>query len=229
MKNVLAAALMAALPAGAATAQSLFDRPPPAAPLPDATAPDLAEPLYGMSLTAVKAPRPREYKIHDQITIIINENSKQKSDQSLDTQKETDVQGSLDAAVDPLKIVMDAQLRDGLNQGKVLLDADADRSFKGDGSSSRDDQYTDRITATVLDVKPNGVLVLEARRVLQYDKDVKTVVVSGSVRGEDVTQQSTVQSNQLADLTVIVNHEGPLVEAASKGWLTQFVEFIFPF
>lgn len=229
MRTCTIAAGMIAAAAGTTQAQSLFDRPPPPHPLPGEKAPDIAAPLYGLSLTAVKAPEPKEYKIHDQVTIIINENSKQKSDQSLDTKKQSNVQGSLNAMIDPLKLVTDGQLSQGDNNGTVLLDADANRAFKGDGKSSRDDQYTDRISATVLDVKPNGVLVLEARRVLQYDKDVKTVVVSGSCRTEDVTQQDTIQSNQLADLTVLVTHDGPVGDAANKGWLTRFFEVIFPF
>jgi len=226
--TLAAAALLAPL-AGTAEGQSLFERPPPPPPPSGQTAADASEPLQGVSLTAVKAPKPREYKIHDQITIIINENSKQKSDQSLDTKKQSDVQGSLNATIDPLKLVTDGQLSQGDNNGTVLFDADANRKFKGDGSSSRDDQYTDRISAVILDVKPNGVLVLEARRVLQYDKDVKTVVVSGSCRTEDVTLQATVQSNQLAELTVVVKHDGPVGDAATKGWLTRFFEVIFPF
>lgn len=229
MKTKLLAVGMLVAACGGAHAQSLFDRPPPAQPLAGDKAPDLAAPLYGFSLTAVKAPEPKEYKVHDQITIIINENSKQKSDQSLDTKKTSDVTGALNATIDPLKLVTDGQLSQGDNNGTVLLDADAKRSFKGDGASSRDDQYTDRISATVLDVKPNGVLVIEARRVLQYDKDIKTVVVSGSCRTEDITQQATIQSNQLADLIVTVTHDGPVGDAANKGWLTRFFEVIFPF
>jgi flagellar L-ring protein precursor FlgH len=229
MRTVILAAGIVLASGGSSAAQSLFERPPAPQPLPGERPPDLAAPLYGFSLTAVKAPEPKEYKVHDQVTIIINENSKQKSDQSLDTSKESDVKGEVNATLDPLKLITDAQLSQGDNNGTVLLDADADRGFKGDGKSSRDDQYTDRITATVLDVKPNGVLVLEARRVLQYDKDIKTVVVSGSCRTEDITLQDTIQSNQLADLTVLVTHAGPVVDAASKGWLTRFFEVIFPF
>lgn len=214
--------------AAGAPAQSLFDRPPPAQPLPGERA-EAGASLEGLSLTAVKAPEPKTFKIHDQVTIIINENSRQKSDQTLDAKTNSDVSGNLNSMIDPLKLVLEGQLVSGDNPPTTIVDAEADRRFRGIGKSKRNDQYTDRITATVLEAKPNGVLVLEARRVLQYDKDIKTVVVSGSCRTEDITQQTTVQSNQLADLTVIVTHDGPVADSADKGWLTRLFEIAFPF
>jgi flagellar basal body L-ring protein FlgH len=61
------------------------------------------------------------------------------------------------------------------------------------------------------------------------DEEIKTVVVSGNCRSEDVTLEGTVQSNQLANLALVVNHEGEVNKAARKGWLTKALDAVLPF
>lgn len=225
MIRTLLAAL--ALAAPAVHAQSLFVRP--ATPgLTNAAAPDPAAHLYGMSLFAVQPPQPQTFKIHDLITIIINENSRQSADQKLDADKESRVSAQYNAAIDPLKL-LELQLAAGATTNLRLLDAQASREFSGDGKYQRNDRFTDRVTAEIIDVKPNGVLVLEAKRIIQMDEEIKTVIVTGNCRSEDVTKEGTVQSNQLANLTLVVNHEGEVNKAARKGWLTKALDAILPF
>jgi flagellar L-ring protein precursor FlgH len=128
-----------------------------------------------------------------------------------------------------LMALLQAQLETDQGTPITGVDASAGKKFKGDGKYERSDRFTDRITATVIDVKPNGVLVLEARRTIQKDEEVQNLVLSGECRREDVTQQNTVLSNQLADLTLLVNNSGDVREATEKGFLTRVFENVFNF
>ena len=57
-----------------------------------------------------------------------------------------------------------------------------------------------------------------------------TVLVrAGRSDTRNVTREVVVQSNQLANLMLSIQHEGPVHDAGSKGWLTRAVEAIFPF
>ena len=221
MKTLLAllCTLTLALPA-----QAQLNRRPNPAP----TADDPAAPLYEVSLFAVRPPEPREYKRHDLITIIINESSTQESEQSLSTSKEIDGSGTLGATLS-FEDLLDLKLRNSSISDLELLRYAAQREFEGDGEYGRSDRFTDRITATVIDVKPNGVLVLEARRFTAMDEETKTLVISGNCRTDDVTEQNTIQSNQLADLRLVVEHEGNVREANRKGPLTRLLEWLLPF
>lgn len=205
-------------------AQAQLNRRPNPAP----TADDPAAPLYEVSLFAVRPPEPREYKRHDLITIIINESSTQESEQSLSTSKEIDGSGTLGATLS-FEDLLDLKLRNSSISDLELLRYAAQREFEGDGEYERSDRFTDRITATVIDVKPNGVLVLEARRFTAMDEETKTLVISGNCRTDDVTEQNTIQSNQLADLRLVVEHEGNVREANRKGPLTRLLEWLLPF
>lgn len=212
-------ALVVALPAGAQL--SRMSDPP-------AVERDPAENLYGVSLFAVRPPEPKTFKIHDIVTIIVNESSTQTSEQTLETTKETEGNASIGATLS-IEELLDLRLRNSSISDLELLRYAAEREFEGEGEYERTDRITDRLSATVIDVKPNGVLVLEARRFTASDDETKTVILSGNCRSEDITQQNTIQSNQLADLRLEVKHEGDVSRAASKGPLTRFVEWILPF
>lgn len=189
---------------------------------------DPAAAFYEWSLLSVRPPEPTTFQIHDLVTIIINENSRQLSEQTLETEKEFDISGELIAFLSATEL-LDFRLSDGVGDPLSLIEAMAEKEFSGEGEYERRDRITDRITATIIDVKPNGVLVLEATRTLQVDDEITVLVLSGMCETKHVTREGMVQSNQLANLTLSIQHEGPVSEAASKGWLTRAIEAIFPF
>lgn len=221
MKITLTLCLMVAT---AAPSLAQLNRRPNPAPNND----DPAASLYAVSLFAVQPPEPRTYQRHDLITIIINESSTQESEQSLSTSKEIGGSGTLGATLS-FEELLDLRLRNSSISDLELLRYAAEREFEGDGEYERTDRFTDRITATVIDVKPNGVLVLEARRFTATDEETKTLIISGHCRTDDVTEQNTIQSNQLADLRLVVEHEGNVREANRKGPLTRLLEWMLPF
>lgn len=209
-----------------APAQGLLTRAPSPAPLEGQ--PDAAAPLYSISLFAVRPPERKTYQIHDLVMIIINESSQQTSEQRLETEKETERQAQIRALVD-FKKLLELQLEQGDLAATTLFDGQTQQEYSGEGEYERTDRFTDRITAEVIDVKPNGMLVLEARRTIHVDEEIKTLVLSGVCMSERVTEEGAVQSSELADLRVIVHHEGSLKNAASKGWVTRALDFLFPF
>jgi flagellar L-ring protein FlgH len=221
-----AAAVMAA--AGTAAGQSLFLQPPKDAPTQRDGTVDPAASVRVLSYTAVEAPKPRTLELHDKITIIVSETSKQSSEQELDTKTDASLAAALKKFPDLAKF-LEAELATGASTPVVEVSASGGRKFKGEGKRERSDRYTDKITASVIDVKPNGVLVLEARRTIQHDQETQVLLLSGECRREDVTEQNTVLSSQLADMTLRVNNEGQVKDSASKGWLTRVFESVFNF
>lgn len=220
--------LTALFTASAANAQSLLRREPPAPTQDIKGEPDKNAQLKAVSLYYVEPPKPRVIEVHDKVTIIISETSKQTSEQKLDTKKDSTLKAALKKFPD-LAALLEAELTNGESSPIVEAEASAGNKFKGDGKYERSDRFTDKITATVIDVKPNGVIVLEARRTIQKDKETQTVVLSGECRREDVTDANTVLSSQLADMTLNVQNEGQVKDSATKGVLTRLFEAIFNF
>ena len=101
--------------------------------------------------------------------------------------------------------------------------------MRSDGDSSREDSLTTRLTAMIIDVKPNGMLVIEGRARLTHDDEVSEVTVTGFCRKDDVTANNTILSTQLADKEVVITNEGALRRVASRGWIPTLIDLLKPF
>ncbi len=208
--------------------------PPPPQPAPPAQAPAApmgyaAEHLEGVSLFVVSAPPPKKYAKHDLVEVIVNESSVQNLAQTVDTKKDYNLTAELSKFPSLKSLIESATLEEGIGSVKPGLGVKSGNKYKGDSKFNRKDQVQAKITATVVDVKPNGTLVLEARESIQTDKEITTMVLSGSCREEDITRNNTVQSSQLAGLEMRIMHEGDVKNNAEKGLIPRVLETIFNF
>ncbi len=220
---------IAALGASSAAAQSLLrELPPPPVQGVVNVDPNPAAALAGFSLTAVQPPRPRTYTVHDLVTIIVEETSTQSADQQLKTDKTYNNSTDVNALIDPW-LLLELQLRPGSLSKEKLLDIANKSKFDGKGSYTRSDKLQLRIQAEIIDVKPNGTLVLEAKKTLDKNGETQLTVLSGRVRRDDITAANTVLSSQLADLTIVTRSEGQVDKAGKKGWIPRALETLFAF
>ncbi|MCB9838828.1 MAG: flagellar basal body L-ring protein FlgH [Phycisphaeraceae bacterium] len=219
--------LVLALPA-AAGAQSLFQDEPEAPPARADGDRSAHESLYATSLIAVRPPDPREYHENDLITIEVSQISNIKREQSLDTEKKYTNEAAL-AALTTIRQFLELRAPLTAVNPSTSNIAETNVKFEGDGQYERKENITARITARVLEVKPNGTLLLEARSTVQTDKEKQTILLSGLCRSEDVTARNSISSSQLFDLALNIQHEGQVKKASEKGFIPRALEAIFNF
>lgn len=184
--------------------------------------------LEEVSLYYIKAPEVRTIRVNDIVTIIIDENSSQTSSQKLETEKESKANANVNATLNLMQL-LELRLAENAVSDTDLIDFTSSREFTGEGDYERKDKFSARIAAIVLEVKPNGTLVLQAKKSITKDKEVSVLVLSGLARDEDVTAQNTILSSQLANLDLILQNEGDLKKAAEKGIITRVLDAIFAF
>jgi len=218
--------LVLSVGAARAAAQSLFLREEPPAPEVQGRSHSFSA-LRGASMMYVDEPKPRTFQTHDIVTIIVDENSKQTSKQTLDTKKDYTLKDSLNQ-FPSMAAFLEFELRNGIGN-PVEVDITSNNKFKGEGTYDRSDRFTAKVSATIIDVKPNGVLVVEARKTRTTDEETQTMVLSGTCRQEDVTSSNTVLSSQIADLTLVQKNEGQVKDTANKGFIPRILEAIFNF
>ncbi|MCC7144903.1 MAG: flagellar basal body L-ring protein FlgH [Phycisphaeraceae bacterium] len=184
------------------------------------------------SFTALQTPEPRLFALHELITIIVRESAQAESSSKLDTSKDVSFDGQI-AELPNLSLSKLLQLEFAQQiksaDGSPKLKLDFKNEFNGEGDYSRKDNMTARITAEVVDIKPNGNLVLEARKFIQSDKETLEIIVTGVCRPQDVAADNTLLSTQLANLDIRKAHTGELRKAGKKGWLTKLFEGVFNF
>ncbi|MBK8914415.1 MAG: flagellar basal body L-ring protein FlgH [Phycisphaerales bacterium] len=183
--------------------------------------------LAAVSTFAVELPQPETIQVHDFVTIIIREDKTSTSDAKTTSDKKWDVQSELAKWVrlNPENRLIPQSFSDGT----PAVDFNFQDKWEGTGKVNRKDSLVTRITAEVIDVKPNGNLVLEARKSIRIDEEEQVALLTGMCRSRDVSPQNTVLSTQLADVRIDIAHSGAARDAANRGWLKRAVDFLRPF
>jgi len=101
--------------------------------------------------------------------------------------------------------------------------------FKGDGDTSRKGELVATVTARVVEVLPNGNLILAARKELTINNEKQILVLSGTVRPDDISADNTVYSNKLADAKVYYVGDGVIQDKQKPGWLVRAMDKVWPF
>ncbi len=86
-----------------------------------------------------------------------------------------------------------------------------------------------RIAARVVDIRPNGNLVLEAHKRIRNNDEIIEQSMTGVVRREDITPQNTVSSEDVSELEVFKREAGAVRDAYRRGWLLQQMDRFKPF
>jgi flagellar L-ring protein precursor FlgH len=184
--------------------------------------------LADLSFSAVPEPIPRTLRKHDQVTIIVREESEVRSKGTTELKKEAEFEARLEEWIS-LKI-HNMEIEGGAQgPNPPAIRATGKRDFKGEGRVDRSDKFTTRVQAEVVDVKPNGTLVLQARSHIRTDDEDRYFVLTGTCRVEDVTADNSILSSQLYDKDLVQRNKGGIRNTTKRGWLGNLLDAITPF
>ena len=120
-----------------------------------------------------------------------------------------------------------------LNAGTGIFDfltsasAGGSDSWKADGSAKDSSNFSGNIAVTVVEVQPNGNMVVEGTQSIWQNKNEHKIVFRGTCRPEDISASNTVLSTRVADATVRFDGKGPLNAKQRQGILTQIFNILF--
>ena len=102
-------------------------------------------------------------------------------------------------------------------------------SHAGTGTIDNSDSITARFGVRVVDLLPNGNLIVEGIRNASYAGESQTIVLRGAVRPFDIEPDNTIYSYLLSDLQIRYVSSGVISSAKNKGWFMNFWDKISPF
>jgi flagellar L-ring protein precursor FlgH len=157
--------------------------------------------------------------VGDTVTIQIVENvsASQKSTSTVDRNS------SIDAKVTALPLQPVADL------AKLGVGASTNNSFSGKGGTESANTFSGSITATVIEVLPNGHLVVSGEKQIGVNHNVDVLRFSGTVDPRLVQPGSVVSSTQVANVRVESRGRGTQAEAQTVGWISRFFLSFLPF
>lgn len=111
----------------------------------------------------------------------------------------------------------------------VDLSATTSDTFAGKGASAANNNFTGTITVTVIDVYPNGNLLVSGEKRVAINQGDEFIRFSGVVNPMFVSSANAVNSTQVADARIEYRGSGYIDEVQQKGWLARFFDMIAPF
>jgi flagellar L-ring protein precursor FlgH len=163
--------------------------------------------------------------IGDVLTIAIVESHSVKNEDKVERSNDTTLAARLEAY----------SLSDKTFKSNSLprIDIRKEQDFEGEAKQRIDSDVRASIAVIVVDVQPNGNMVVAGQRTVTVNDETKTLRISGIVRAYDVTGNNTVTSAQVADARIEIHGDGANTRQVTKGPLGQMFDtliwFAWPF
>jgi flagellar L-ring protein precursor FlgH len=161
----------------------------------------------------------RARQVGDTVTIQIVENvtASQKSTSTVNRNT------SADSAITALPF------NDLSGLAKLNIGATSNNNFSGKGGTESANTFAGSITATVVEVLPNGHMVVTGEKQIGVNQNVDVLRFSGTVDPRLVQPGSIISSTQVADVRVESRGRGAQGEAQTVGWFSRFFLSFSPF
>ncbi|HET8870953.1 MAG TPA: flagellar basal body L-ring protein FlgH [Aquabacterium sp.] len=161
----------------------------------------------------------RARMVGDIVTVTIDEKISAKQETTSKVAKSGSVSGSVSA----LPYAKADQL------AKLGVGGKSDNAFNGTGSTESSNNFSGIITCTVVEVLPNGHLIISGEKQIGVAKNVDILKFSGQIDPMTIQPGNTVSSTQIANVRIEQKGRGAQSDAQGIGWLARFFLNVLPF
>ena len=102
-------------------------------------------------------------------------------------------------------------------------------NYSATGKYDVNDKINFRIAATIIQILPNGNMVVDGRQEVRLINEVREIMIKGIVRREDISASNTVNLDKIAELRISYGGRGDLTDLQSQPWGQQIVNKLSPF
>jgi flagellar L-ring protein precursor FlgH len=205
--------------------RSPFRPPPPPRDIAAAPAPPPGS-LWHPELAANYPPLDvRAHFPGDLLTVVVSESSTGKKDATTATKASSSILASVTA-------FFGIPILDFLPSGfkpDPIVEAKTDRSSTGDASTKREGLLTANITVRVVAVDANGNLYVQGDKIVGVNSEDQHIVLSGTVRPEDIATDNSVQSARLADARIDYYGRGTVGDKQGVPLVHRLYDWVWPF
>ncbi len=157
-------------------------------------------------------------RLNDIVTINVVESLSGSGTADTSTSRESTADIGLDNVLGPLSTNLTPAVK-----GSAASD------FSGSGDTNREGSLVATLTARIVEVLPNGNLILSGRKELTINDERQILVLTGMVRPDDISSSNIVLSSSLADARVYYVGDGVIHDKQKQGWAIRALDKIWPF
>lgn len=169
----------------------------------------------------------KAYRINDIVIISISESTTATNTATTSTDKKT----QRDLGI-PNLFGLETTVLPNINpsaSADSLVSASSDSTHAGTGSTKRSGQFSGNVAARVLQVLPNGYLIVQGYKNVQVNGELGKIFLTGIVNPLLIAKDHSIQSSQIADLELFYGGKGIVGGAQNPGWLSRLLDVVWPF
>jgi len=160
-------------------------------------------------------------RIHDVVSIVVTETLAASTDGQVKNVRASNAKSSVSALLGVLK---------ASNSLSNIVSQNSSSGLTAQGQSTTNSSVSTTFGGEVVDVLPNGMLVVQATRQLTFSQQTQLIKLRGLVRPEDVSAQNQVLSTSMTDLELEVTGRGIVSDSTYRQnplvrWLARILVF----
>jgi flagellar L-ring protein precursor FlgH len=182
--------------------------------------------LERSSWTYQRLPEIKPIGLNSQVTVLVNNKSVFINDGKMDRKKNGYGSLTLPSWVlfKGLSVIPDPQ-----SAGDPKIRGEVDNKLRSEANLQSREQLEFKITCKVVDIRPNGILVIEGTNAVQNNDEVSNYSLTGEIRSEDIKPDNTVLSSSIASLRIKKYEEGHVRDGYRRGWMLRWLDKYQPF
>ncbi len=168
-------------------------------------------------------------RLNDLVTVLIVESVSGSKMAETKTGKDSSLSAGVDAFFGaPLNLNLNNLYGRG-NTFSPSVGGSFKNDYTGSGETTRAGSLRGTITARVVEVLPNGNLVIESRKEVTLNYEKQILVLKGIIRPDDISTGNTIYSTKIADSRIFLVGDGVIDNKQVSGWLGDILGRIWPF
>jgi flagellar L-ring protein precursor FlgH len=108
--------------------------------------------------------------------------------------------------------------------------ASSTHQFDGAGDSDQSNKLTGDISVSVVEVLPNGNMLVRGEKVVTINQGNEYLRIAGMISPRDIDANNSISSKRIADVQMSYSGDGPTNDGNVMGWLSRFfISALMPF
>jgi len=168
-------------------------------------------------------------RVGDVVTVILDQKLTGSTGANTNTSRDSSFKAGLDASFTGFGKKTSAY--------KAGVDTSLGTTHKGKGSTDRSGALSGTITSRVVKVLPDGNLVVAGSREIMVNDETNFLSLSGIIQPRDIRYKKDkngiwgyeIESSRISDAKFVYSGRGVVAQRQRPGWLSSFVNVIWPF
>jgi flagellar L-ring protein precursor FlgH len=124
---------------------------------------------------------------------------------------------------------LSAEFQGASVEGSADADISSGTESSGTGATTRSEDIELLVAAVVIDVLPNGNLIIQGSQEVRVNAELRILTMGGIVRPSDIESDNTISYERIAEARIAYGGRGRLTEVQQPPYGQQFLDHVLPF